>query len=367
LSFKVIVAMAPRRADAVERLHEPVRRCLCALDGIGMGIVVAVSGGPDSVALLRAVVAARSPETPVIIAHLNHQLRGPASDADEAFVAALHESLRSSDAARLSLRTERVDVAAARREEGGNLEATARTTRYRWLCGVARETGARWVATGHTADDQAETVLHRLLRGTGLQGLRGIASQRPLADDVAVVRPLLHVTRADVMAYLREVGQGYREDQTNADMRLTRNRIRHELLPLLAANYNPAVVEVLGRLAEQADEAHRQEEADARALLAECELPRAESLLVLDAERLDRAPRRLVRVLFRFVWARESWPTGRMDFATWQRLAALLDEDAGSIDLPDGLRACRRGRVVQIGPHDLPPLSSRTQGDRGRG
>src|SRR5207237_1638397 len=120
--------------------------------------------------------------------------------------------------------------------------------RYRWLAETAREVGARWVATGHTADDQAETVLHRLLRGTGLQGLRGIAARRDLEPGVGVVRPLLQTTRGEVIAYLDGLGHPYRVDATNSDLSYTRNRIRAELLPLLAARYNPAVVRVLARL-----------------------------------------------------------------------------------------------------------------------
>src|SRR5262249_29677299 len=127
-------------------------------------------------------------------------------------------------------------------------------------------------------------------------------------------------SRDEVMAYLRHLGQDYREDCSNRDLALTRNRIRHELLPHLAERYNPAVVAVLGRLAEQADAAYRQEEAEATALLREAERPRAGPILVFDRDRLLNAPRRLVRVLFRLVWAREGWPVGRMDFAAWERL-----------------------------------------------
>src|SRR5262249_46014861 len=193
------------------------------------GLVVAVSGGPDSVALVRALAAARGRHDPppLILAHLNHQLRGPESDADEGFVAGLHAALVAAGVPALDLCRGRRDVGAEARARGGNLEAVARRLRYRWRAGVARERGARWVATGHTANDQAETVLHRLLRGTGLQGLRGIAARRELEPGVGVVRPLLRATRADVLAYLGGLGQPYRHDSSNEDRRQTRNRIPH--------------------------------------------------------------------------------------------------------------------------------------------
>src|SRR5262249_22835052 len=137
-----------------------------------------------------------------------------------------------------------------------NLEATARRLRYDWLAQTAAVAGAGWVATGHTADDQAETVLHRLIRGAGLHGGRGIAAVRRDPGPVPVVRPLLAVSRSDVLAYLAEVGQPFRTDSTNADPALTRNRIRAKVLPLLRT-FNPEVVSALARLARQADEAAR--------------------------------------------------------------------------------------------------------------
>src|SRR5262249_13050947 len=143
----------------------------------GGGVVVAVSGGPDSVALLRALVAWRgnSPQPRLEIAHLNHQLRGQESDADAEFVRQLHTDLVAAGVPELALHCETGDGAALATAEKDKREAIARRERYDWLRQVAERTGARWVATGHTADDQAETVLHHLLRGTGLQGLRGIA------------------------------------------------------------------------------------------------------------------------------------------------------------------------------------------------
>ncbi len=323
-----------------------VARCLGPTDE---GVVVAVSGGPDSVALARAVIQARiSIDGRVVLAHLNHGLRGAESDADEAFVADLAARLPG-----LELVRTRLDVAAEADATGSNLEATARRLRYAWLADVARTRGLSLVATGHTADDQAETVLHRLLRGTGLQGLRGIAPRRPLGSGVELVRPLLAVTRADVLAYLQSLDQPYRQDSTNRDLRRTRNRIRHELLPLLAREYNPAVVAVLGRLAAQAAEAFREEESAAAALLAVAELPRAGRQLVFDSSRLAAAPARVVRAMLRLAWEREGWPRDAMTFAAWQRLAALTCGEGKAADFPGGVHARRRGRVVLLGPRQV--------------
>jgi tRNA(Ile)-lysidine synthase len=322
---------------------------LSTLEQVERGVVVAVSGGPDSVALLRALLDARDPQTPLTVAHLNHRLRGADSDADEAFVAALHAAL-APRSPNLHLEIACRDVAAEAHAEGDNLEAHARSVRYRWLAEVARRHDARWIATGHTANDQAETVLHRLLRGTGLQGLRGIAARRELEPGVCVVRPLLTWTRAEVLAYLGELGQAYRVDASNADRRRTRNRIRHELLPLLAGEYNPAVISVLGRLAQQAEEVFREEEAAALDLLRVAELPRAGTMIVLDRAKLAAAARPRVRQTFRALWQREGWPLDGMPFEAWERLAAVVFDGLPALDVPGPVRVRLQLPVIQIQP-----------------
>ncbi|HEY3788774.1 MAG TPA: tRNA lysidine(34) synthetase TilS [Urbifossiella sp.] len=309
------------------RLVKVVRKCLGQDPGGG---VVAVSGGADSVALLRALHEAGSAN--LTVAHLNHQLRGDESDIDEQFVRNLTASLG------LAFRSVRINV--LKEAAGANLEATARRIRYEWLRTVAEEGGAAWIATGHTADDQAETVLHRLIRGTGLQGLRGIAERNP-----PVIRPLLTVTRAEILDYLANLGQPFRTDSSNADPRFTRNRIRAELLPLMKS-FNPEAVAVLGRLAEQADEAHSFIESQAREFLQRIEKPRAGDVIVLDRRELLVAMALLRREAFRLIWEREGWPMGEMSFDHWERAADLTD-----CDFPEGVGMRVRERVVQLGRH----------------
>jgi tRNA(Ile)-lysidine synthase len=325
------------------------------LEGFGLppAGVVAVSGGPDSVALLLALVGLRGDAPPgrLVIGHVNHQLRGPESDADEAFVRDLHASLVARGAAGLELSTVRWDARAGL-GPGVNLENHARLGRYQLLLRMASAAGVGWIATGHTADDQAETVLHRLLRGTGLKGLRGIAARRPVQPGTAteLVRPLLDATRAQVHAFLEQEGQPFREDSSNRVLDYTRNRIRHELLPHLAERYNPAIAEVLGRLAAQAEEVYATEEQAARALLEEAERPRAGPLLVFDRRVLASAPRHRVRETFRLAWEREGWSQGRMGFADWELLAGLVFGQVRAVSLPDRVQGRQLDRVVQLGP-----------------
>lgn len=323
-----------------------VRKFFDRLETRPVDMVVAVSGGADSVALVRSlldIIPGR-----LVVAHLNHCLRGSDSDADEAFVGRLVDDLQTATPARLTYRCERHDVAATANRD--NLEGVARRVRYAWLADVATGEGIAWVATGHTADDQAETVLFRLLRGTGLAGLAGIALRRPLAPGVELVRPLLNVTHADVLAYLRALGQDHHEDASNADSRFTRNRIRRELLPLLAERFNPRVREVLCRLAEQAAEARREIATTVEALTQTAQRPRAGQMLVFDRATLAAAPRQRLRSLWRRVWEREGWPRQAMGFAEWDRIAELCRRGPDVIDLPGHIRARRRGGVVQVGP-----------------
>ncbi|HEV3143291.1 MAG TPA: tRNA lysidine(34) synthetase TilS [Gemmataceae bacterium] len=331
-------------------LLEQVRRMLTRLQVEPSGCVVAVSGGADSVALLRALLALRGngENDMLVIAHLNHGLRGDESDGDEQFVRNLHQELSCQGTSRLEIRCERIDMAARARALGDNLEAVARRERYRWLAQVARDFGLNRVATGHTADDQAETVLHRLLRGSGLQGLRGIAPRRTLGDGVEVMRPLLTATRADVLEFLQSEGQPFREDRSNADLRFTRNRIRHQLLPLLQQEYNPDVAALLCRLAEQANEVYGYFEEQASQLLRECELPAAGEMRILNRSRLAHAPRHLIREAVRLLWQRSGWSSNGMRFTDWDRIAGVVVGEIPALDLPGNIHVRAKDRVVQI-------------------
>ncbi len=321
------------------RVTDEVQRFLRnrAIRGPG---VIAVSGGADSIALLRALHECEC--CSLTVAHVNHQLRGEESDADEAFVRELATTLD------MSCRLTRVDMAALAQRE--NLEATARDFRYAWLNEIATEVGASWIATGHTADDQAETVLHRLLRGTGLQGLRGVAACKIMAG-IQIIRPMLAVTRSDVLYYLRELHQPFRTDSSNADPRFTRNRIRAELVPLLRT-FNPAITGSLTQLAEQAAEAFEVLNTSASALLAEMELPRAGAVLILDALTLTTAHPYRVREALRLLWQRERWPADRMGFEHWNRLVAVACGELRAADFPGGITARHTGKVVQLIRHN---------------
>lgn len=205
---------------------------------------VAVSGGADSVALLRLLIELRD-ELGVVfsVVHFNHKLRGKASDADEKFVAALAEKFG------LPLHTGRADVAAKSRREKSNLEDAARRARYDFFARLVEQGIVDCVATAHTEDDQAETVLSHVLRGTGLAGLGAIHPRTP-----HVFRPLLGVRRAELRNYLCARKQTWREDATNKDVSRLRARIRKKLIPLLEKQFQPRIVEHLATLADLARE-----------------------------------------------------------------------------------------------------------------
>jgi len=204
----------------------------------GDHLLVALSGGPDSVALAQALFDLR-PRLPLdlTLAHLNHQLRHGA-DEDEAFCEAFAQQLD------LPFVSERVDVKLEARRARCSIEESARAVRYRFLEEQASRLGCQHIAVGHTRDDQAETFLLRLLRGAGATGLAAIPPIRG-----PIIRPLLDVPRSEVLAFLSEKGLAYREDPTNADLDILRNRIRHQVLPDLARDFNGRLVETLATTA----------------------------------------------------------------------------------------------------------------------
>lgn len=224
----------------MERLEKAVRER--RLFRAGERVAVAVSGGADSVALLHGLTALRGDLGIVLsVAHFHHGIRGAEADLDLKFVRELAEQLD------LPLLTGSGDAPRYAQEHRLSLETAARELRHQWFAGLVKENRVDKIATAHTLDDQAETVLMRLVRGAGARGLAGISG---VHKEKALVRPLLEVTRREIEAYLNRLGQSWREDSTNQDLLHTRNRVRHTLLPLLEREFNPSVKQTLADLAE---------------------------------------------------------------------------------------------------------------------
>lgn len=206
----------------------------------GDRVLTAVSGGPDSVCLLHILCALKFP---VEAAHFDHQTRGGESAADAAFVRALADKIG------IPFHIESRPIAEECEGLEDSFEQHARRARYEFLVRTAKARGCAAIATGHHADDLAETVLMRVLRGTTASGLAGIPPVR-VADGVRIVRPLINCTREEILVYLSAHDLSYRIDRTNEDTRYVRNKVRHELLPYLTQEYNPQIRAALIRLSE---------------------------------------------------------------------------------------------------------------------
>ncbi len=294
-------------------------------------VLVGVSGGPDSVALLLGLSELH---VDLVAAHVHHGWRGAEADADAVWV----EDLGN----RLGIRTEIAVISSELRAEqaGKSLEEGARDARYRLLIEAAAKHDCTSIAVGHTADDQVETVLHHIVRGTGLAGLAGMPLERPLTETIRLIRPLLVIRRASVLAFLAARNQPFRVDATNQDVSLTRNKLRHDVLPMLREQFNPQVDLALLRLSGQAAETVSVVDDLAARLLSEVLLDESENECRLDAQRLSHSPDLLIRQTLRQLWIRRNWPRQEMGQREWLRVAGLISKP-GAVDLPGGVHAHR--------------------------
>ena len=328
------MALAERVLDTIRRL---------ALMRRGDRVLVALSGGPDSVALTRLLGELEGAGELSIagIAHLNHGLREAAGE-DEEFCRAMAAERA------VPFRSDLVDVRALAARLGTSLEDAGRRARYELFERVATELGADVIATGHTRDDQAETFLLRLLRGAGPRGLGGIHPRAGRA-----VRPLLEIGRDELRAYLASVGQAFRDDESNRDLSIPRNRVRHELLPFLSRDFSPGITDVLSREAAIArqDEDRLQQEAidllDLIVLRNETGIS-GEAAVELDARALSALHPALAVRVARI--ALETVAPGRfVGFDHVERLLALARDPRGegALSLP-GQHAVRRGETLVL-------------------
>jgi len=309
----------------------------------GNRVGVAVSGGADSVALLRLLLDLQKEMGLVLsVVHFNHKLRGADSEADENFVADLARKFG------LEFHCESGDVAGVGAVKGNGLEAAARTMRYQYFHQLLLNGTLDRVATAHTLDDQAETVLLRIARGAGTRGLAGIYPQLSVPSsrfsDIAIVRPLLSIRRKELESYLHEIGQLWREDKSNRDLRFARNRVRHGVLPRLERALNPSIRESLAEAAEIARAEEDYWQAQIGKILPEIWDTRQRRLKVVQLQPFPLAlQRRIVRA------AAETLEL-RLEFAHVEQILEMVHGREKSANLPTDCRVERTNNSVVFCP-----------------
>ncbi len=306
-------------------------------------VVVGVSGGPDSMALLHVLLDFNRKldwNLRLHVAHLNHQLRGTEAEKDAAFVQAAADSLA------LPCTIDTRDVAALAKEDMAGVEVVGRRERYAFFERVCLQVNAKIVAVGHHSDDNAETILQRILRGTGLRGLSGIPRSRPLTPNstVRVIRPLLRISRKALEDYLADAGLAYREDRSNASNEPMRNRIRNLILPSIEAEVNPQVREALTRLGEQAQWVEEYLGETVQRTFETLIISRTDQVLTINVNALSRKSRIVQTEIIRLAY--RSFGLGEQDLSFAHLVSAVeVIADPGSgkqTQLPGGMTVEKR-------------------------
>ena len=342
--------------DIITRFEHEVREAFEAAQLIGKRLVVAVSGGPDSLAMLYALHRLQDELGITLhVAHLDHQLRGVDSAADAEFVAHICAKLD------VDCMVKDEDVLAFQKERRLSLEEAAREVRYRFLVGVAERVGANAVALGHTSDDQVETVLMNIVRGSGLRGLRGMMpmSRRRIAgSEVTLFRPLLNLSKQDTIAYCEALDLAPRSDESNRSPDMTRNRVRLGLLPILR-DMNPAFGDAVLRLSRNADDALAVVDKAVDAAWSDAVAEEGEAI------RIDREKFRAMNTAMRTHLVMRALSQVKGDTRGIERVhiedatRAILNSPGTQVHLPDGLRLAleQRAALIYAGDYSMTSTS----------
>lgn len=322
-------------------------------------VLVGVSGGADSVALVHLLSEiSHIFSLKLGIAHLNHSLRGKESENDARFVASLSDKLH------IPCFIEKKDVLEYKKEKNLSVEEAGRHLRYAFFENIARREGFNIIALGHTCDDNAELVLMYLIRGSGPLGLSGIPPVRPLLkDDLLIVRPLIEASRKEILDYISENNLSYIVDESNADMKYLRNRIRHDLIPELMRSYNPKIVETVNRLASIMRSEDEWMEKELESILDKNIIIKDESRIILSASGIKDLHPASKRRLLRIAVKRVKGNLRRLNYSHMELVSEQLasGSDSWSLDLPDRIRIARSGKelIVSKEKESLRKLSSK--------
>jgi tRNA(Ile)-lysidine synthase len=321
----------------------------------GETLLCAVSGGPDSVAMLhilRELNEVQQMGWKIHLAHVNHGIRGKASDEDEEFVKELAGKLK------LPLYSAKVDVKGHQKRERTTMEEAARDLRHGFLEQKALEIGAQKIALAHNLDDQAETILHRILRGTGLRGLKGMAPIRVISKkhDLFVVRPLVEIEREEIEAYLREKGIPNRTDLSNFDTSITRNKIRHKLFPLIEAEFNPRAKMALVKLGQTAGSFYLLLREIAKEVYENTKMISKEGEVCLSVEEFGKLPPAIQTLIIDRAVKQVLGRVPQLNFEHYLEIISLCGEQGyqKAIRLPRGLEARREGYILKIAKPQAP-------------
>jgi tRNA(Ile)-lysidine synthase len=309
----------------------------------GDGVVIGVSGGADSVALLFLLNFLRKEFNLTLhIAHLNHKLRGQESEEDLYFVNNLADKLR------IPIALQEEDVSKKARIEKQSVEEVGRQLRYDFFVKVAQNENLQRIAVGHTRDDQAETILMHIIRGSGLSGLCGIPPTRKF-QGCLIIRPLIEISRTEIEDYLQRKGIAARCDSSNKDTRFFRNRVRNKLLPLLEKEYNPNIKEILINFAENINIDFKLLDKITRRHFRGVS-KREKDKIIIDLKKFSHFKKASQRMIVREAIKELKGDLRRIDYRHWKELEDLVGRRKGNavVDLPQGLRAIKKKKEELI-------------------
>jgi tRNA(Ile)-lysidine synthase len=309
----------------------------------GDRVLVGLSGGPDSVVLLYTLnILKKEYALDICIGHLDHRFRGEESKEDREFCKEIAKGLN------LEIVCEEIDVPKIADEKGISPEEAARIERYNFFRRVARQKSIHKVAVGHTKDDQAETVLMRAIRGSGMLGLGGMSPVKYI-EGITVIRPLIEISRSEIEDFIRLNNLRFRQDSSNDEIIFTRNKIRRELIPYLEKNFNSNIKEVLVNMAENLRAENEFLEKFAKRKFKAVSRHKNGEILI-DLKRLKREPQAVQKRILRVALRELKGNLRRLTYQHWREIEALVDRRPtnSKVDLPAGINVVKKQDSINL-------------------